>query len=459
MFDAYIRVSSVKGRSGESFISPDVQLDTIERLARANSLEIGEVVEEMDVSGSKRAEDRQLGRLVEKVESGESEGIIVWKLSRFSRSMLDAIETATRITDAGGRLIASDFDSSQGMSKALLGLMSGLAEEELDARREGWRQARERAIGRGVPNGRVPYGLRKRPDGRPEIVSSKAARLREAFRLRADGMAETEVARRMHWSHSTTRQRLSNEAYLGVARAGVYRKEDAFPAIIDRDLWDRVQSARTVTPAATGVLTSERLLQGLARCGGCGRTLKVLHRKRVDGSRVSVYYCKNAASEPCLDRAYVHCDALEEYVCERFSSALRTTPRLVDVVAVGKELDAAQRALEAAEAQLAAFVEQADAIAAADFQRGYSARQGRVRDAEEDVRQLSARLPRLPVGGSLIDLWDRFNAPERREVLAGFLGRVIVRRGASSDLENQVVIEWADGSIANDEARVRVAAA
>ncbi len=459
MLDAYVRVSSTKGRSGENFISPSVQRETIERLARANGLEIGEVVEEMDVSGGKRAEDRQLGRLVEKVESGESEGIIVWKLSRFSRSMLDSIETATRITEAGGRLIASDFDSAQGMSKALLGLMSGLAEEELDTRREGWRQARERAIGRGVPNGRPPYGYRKRGDGRFEVVPAKAAKVKEAFELRSGGVPITEIARRRGWSHSTTSQVLSNEVYLGVARAGVYRNENAHPAIIDRDLWDRVQSARTITPAATGALTTERLLQGLARCAGCGRTLKVLHRKRVDGSRVSVYYCKNAASEPCLDRAYVHCDALEEYVCDRFSQALRTTPRLVDVVAVGKELDAAQTTLDAAKAQLDAFIVQADAIAAEDFQRGYAARQGRVREAEDNVRQLSARLPRLPVGGSLIDLWDRFDAPERREVLAGFIGRVIVRRGASSDLENQVVVEWADGSVANDEARVGVAAA
>ena len=118
--------------------------------------------------------------------------------------MLDSIETASRITNAGGRLIADDFDSSQSMNKALLGLLSGLAEEELDARREGWREARERAIGRGVPNGRAPYGYRKRRDGRLEVNNAKAARLVQANRVRADGVAESELARRMRWSHSTT---------------------------------------------------------------------------------------------------------------------------------------------------------------------------------------------------------------------------------------------------------------
>jgi hypothetical protein len=178
------------------------------------------------------------------------------------------------------------------MSKALLGLLSGLAEKELDARREGWREARERAVKRGVPNGRAPYGYRKRPDGRLEIDRAKAARLVQAYRLRADGVFETEIARRMHWSHTTARQRLSNEVYLGVARAGVYRNEHAHPAIIERDLWDQVQAAHTPTPASKGALTADRLLQGLARCAGCGRTLRVLHRKRVDGTRVSAYFAR-----------------------------------------------------------------------------------------------------------------------------------------------------------------------
>jgi DNA invertase Pin-like site-specific DNA recombinase len=113
-FDGYIRVSDTKGRSGERFLSPDIQRDTIRQLAKTKGVELNEpIVEELDVSGGKRVEDRKLGRLVERVERGESDGIVVWKLSRFSRSLLDAVETTKRITDAGGRLIAEDFDSMQ----------------------------------------------------------------------------------------------------------------------------------------------------------------------------------------------------------------------------------------------------------------------------------------------------------------------------------------------------------
>jgi site-specific DNA recombinase len=201
-FDGYVRVSSTKGRNGERFISPDVQRDTVERLAAAKGVTLGEIVEDLDVSGGKRVADRELGRLVERIENGESDGLIVWKVSRFSRSLLDAVTTATRIKESGGRLIAEDFDSAQPMGKAMLGLMAGLAEEELDARRQGWSEARRRALERGVPNGRVPLGYRKRPDGRPEIGKRQAAKVREAFKLRAQGEAFSLIAAKFGFRRS-----------------------------------------------------------------------------------------------------------------------------------------------------------------------------------------------------------------------------------------------------------------
>jgi DNA invertase Pin-like site-specific DNA recombinase len=70
------------------------------------------IVEELDVSGAKRIEDRELGLLVERVERGESGRIIVWKLSRFSRNLQDCVNVTTRIKAAGGGLIAEDFDTA-----------------------------------------------------------------------------------------------------------------------------------------------------------------------------------------------------------------------------------------------------------------------------------------------------------------------------------------------------------
>jgi hypothetical protein len=79
--------------------------------------------------------------------------------------------------------------------------------------------------------------------------------------------------------------------------------------------------------------------------------------------------------------------------------------------------------------------------------------------AVEKVRHLSARLTRIPAGGPLSALWSNFDPAERREVLSGFVDRVEVSRGAGGNLVDNVRIVWSDGTIADDEAGVRVAAA
>ena len=81
----YVRVSRVGGREGDSFISPPLQREQIEAVARREGLEVVEVLEELDASGGDNT--RPLwNRAIEMVESGEVAGIAVWNLSRFSRS-------------------------------------------------------------------------------------------------------------------------------------------------------------------------------------------------------------------------------------------------------------------------------------------------------------------------------------------------------------------------------------
>ena len=459
-FDGYVRVSAVKGRSGPSYISPAVQAETIRRLAAAKGVEVGEVVVEENVSGGRGVEERELGRLLDRIERGESGGIIVWKLSRFSRSLVGAVEATARIAAAGGRLIADDFDSAQPMGKALLGLLAGLAEEELDARRQGWAEARSRAVDRGASPGRAPIGYRKGKGGSFVVHPAEARKVRDVFERRAKGEPFAAIGRRYGWAHSTVRQMTANKAYLGVVQHGPFVNESAHAPLVDRALFDAANAARTTQPIPPGDTTRDRLLVGLARCGGCGRTLKVVRRPRADGSYVASYFCKDAASEPCPDRAYVHADVLDRHVREWFEAALLTVPRVVDVVAANRELERAQAAQTEAEAELDAYVENASALDAARFQRGLAARQERVEEAHHLVGSLSARSARLPAGGPLAEVWAGLDASQRRDVLAGFLDRVVVRRGVSGDLTGHVEIVWSDGSpVTDDQTGVRILAA
>jgi DNA invertase Pin-like site-specific DNA recombinase len=97
----YVRVSRVGGREGDRFISPELQREQIEAVARREGLQVVEVVQELDASGGD-ASRPGWNRAIEMVERGEVAGICVWNFSRFSRSVRDAVNALGRIEAAGG---------------------------------------------------------------------------------------------------------------------------------------------------------------------------------------------------------------------------------------------------------------------------------------------------------------------------------------------------------------------
>jgi site-specific DNA recombinase len=455
VMDGYIRISRRNGRNGDSYLSPKIQRDTITRIAREKGIELGEIVEEHDISGGKKVRDRELGRLVEKVESGESDGLIVWKVSRFSRNLLDAVESMTRITTskAGGRLLADDFDSAAPMSKAMLGLLAGLAEEQLDARREDFNEARRRAIERGVHVGPVPVGYRKDRDGRLVIHEREAAKVHDLFERRAAGESTTVLARETGWPH--IKKILRNKTYLGIVASGKYVNEQAHDPIVEPDLFERANAGRTTRPVPAGETTRERLLIGLARCAGCGATLKVTRRTDRNGTQLpDIYYCRNETKRPCLARALVRCDVLDAHVADWFEGQLTTNPAMIDARAANQELEQAL----ADEAEARNDLRDYNLMKVSDpalFQAGIEAREERLDEAQARVRDADTRVKRLPKGGSLLTLWRRFSVECRRRVLGEWVGRVEVSRGASAGLAGNVRIFW----LANDEDDAGVEAA
>src|SRR5712692_8857931 len=85
--DLYVRVSRVGGREGDSFISPEVQEEKCQALAKARGLKVGQVFTDLDRSGGKM--DRpQFKEALARIESGESGGIIVARIDRFARTLL-----------------------------------------------------------------------------------------------------------------------------------------------------------------------------------------------------------------------------------------------------------------------------------------------------------------------------------------------------------------------------------
>jgi len=285
----------VSGRTGDSYISPKVQRDKITGWTKLHDVTLGQVVVEEDVSGAKPVDERELGKLLKRVESGESAGIVAFKLSRFGRGALETLQAVERIRKVGGRLVTVEdgVDSATPGGRLLLTVLAGLAEEELEQRRSGWAAARRQALERGVHVGPTPIGYRRRGDGRLEEDPLAAPLIAAAFRRRAEGESWAAIARFLEqnnvlplerkgrksvaWSRSGVKSVIGNRVYRGELRDGDELVcKQAHQPLVSEGEWKLAQLGG-IGPlyVKDGSIAAQGLLTSLVFCAACGHRLSL----------------------------------------------------------------------------------------------------------------------------------------------------------------------------------------
>src|SRR3954452_6241957 len=127
--DAYIRVSRRMGRKGPGYISPDVQREAIERWAEYKGVRIEDCFVDEDQSGGTHNRPG-LRAPVERAVRGETDGIVSWKIDRFSRMTEGGLRDLRRLQDAGADLAfaAEDIDTAGPMGKLVYTMLLAFAE-------------------------------------------------------------------------------------------------------------------------------------------------------------------------------------------------------------------------------------------------------------------------------------------------------------------------------------------
>ena len=449
--DGYVRVSRRAGREGESFISPEVQHKKIAEWAKLHEVEIVQWWEELDQSGAK-LERPMFQQALARCEAGETGGIVVARLDRFARSAVDALSSIRRLTDAGARLVSveDNFDGSTPMGRFAIGILTLIAELELERIKSGWETAVGEAVRRGVHiSAKPPTGYVRDEDGRLLRDEPAASAIAEAFRKRATGASWAELARFLerskvyppsgnkHWSKAGVSALIKNPVYLGQARSGKVVKEKAHEPLVTRAEFDAAQAtAKSLFKQPDGSLASQAMLGGLARCAGCGHTLKITgNTDRKSGQRYPVYYCVGRyAKGPCLARATVRASILDHHVEEHVLNALQAEDGLLaQAVAASEQIEEAARAVTEAEHELDLFVNNPKLLLLLGEQKfldGAEVRQRALDEAREALaagHSQSALVDELG-DGDLLRAWPGLTVQERRRLMHGLLERVVVTR-------------------------------
>jgi DNA invertase Pin-like site-specific DNA recombinase len=309
MYDIYIRVSRLGERSEDE--ATEVYEEQCHDWAVKHDIVVDEVAEDTDVSGSVAVADRTLERLIQKVENGESEGILTPYLDRFGRDLIESSLAYRRIEQAEGRLVCvlDGIDSKRPGDRLNFNIRSAFAEDYLNRTRGNYQAAIEKKVASGAHIYKPPFGYRRDEEsGRLVVVEADANLVREVFERRAAGDDIGTLMRFLRdagavnsytgkpLTKSGVRTMIKNRTYLGEVRVQNGKKgqprviKSYHPPIIPSKLFEAANAVKGAFHPRDRSLSDQAKLRGLVWCATCGHRVKI-GGYRAGGKRIANYVC------------------------------------------------------------------------------------------------------------------------------------------------------------------------
>jgi site-specific DNA recombinase len=288
----YLRIATYTRRSTDEENQPftieaqDSKLD-----AYATSQDGWTIVAKFSDDASGASLDRPgLQRALAAAKAGRFDVLLVYRVDRFSRRIRDLVWLLDELDQAGivFRSATEPFDTSTPAGRMLVQMLGVFAEFEREMIIDRVINGMERKASKGQWTlGVAPEGLQVDPETQHlQPVQAEVPAIAEIFdlytvrrrgtRAIATHLNQRGIRRRSGrpWSHKTIIDVLVNPAYIGVVAFRDIHCEDAHPAIIDRDTFNRAQQILTERgehPAKSAGAASGYHLTGKIRCPQCGQ--------------------------------------------------------------------------------------------------------------------------------------------------------------------------------------------
>jgi DNA invertase Pin-like site-specific DNA recombinase len=467
-YDIYARISD-EGERTKAKVAE--QLDIYEvacrEWAEQASVEIGEVARETDVSGAAPVDQRELGRLIKRVESGESAGILTPYLDRFGRDTIEGCLAYRRIKKAGGRLVCVNdgIDSDRDGDETIFQVRMVFAEDYLRRVKANFQSRIQKAAAEGIYlASRAPLGyLRKdesdpvrnsrgevEKDGRLVRMAEAKPLIREVFLRRAQGasarelrdylrragaeLANEELRKRFTpISVSGVQHVLRNRAYLGEATVQNAAKgqpdviPNAHEPMVTHAEWERAQAAGGTYHPPTGRWSSRTRLSGIVQCAN-GHRLKVSGGRSTlpEEKRKPLYACTR---DDCDARIGIDAERLDNFIRGLLEDAVYAEePHVIAILQGDDRYQRALAAVEAAREEMETFIAEVKVtdIGKHAWVQGKEARQAALDQARAELRAIPAPKPAKNARGKPITFDEALPGLER-EHIARFIDRVVVK--------------------------------
>ena len=332
MVASYCRVSTDKEDQANSFEAQQRYFK--EYIARQPDWELYDVYADEGITGTSTKKRAQFNQMINDAHLGKFQLIITKEVSRFSRNILDTISYTRELKSLGvGVLFMNDGISTLEPDAELrLSIMGSIAQEESrkTSSRVKWGQTRQ--MERGVVFGRSMLGYDVK-GGKMTVNPEGAEVVRQIFyKYGVEKKGTSVIARELReagiksyygntwWASSHIVKILKNEKYVGdLVQKKTYTPDylthakkynhgeepmivltDHHEPIIDRELWDMVQSElkrRNLHGEQSSGHANRYIFSGKIKCGECGASFVSRKKKRKDGTFYKRWGCYTATME------------------------------------------------------------------------------------------------------------------------------------------------------------------
>lgn len=302
----YARVSTQE--QAENGNSLEFQIDKLKAYCQLHEYKIvGEYVD-AGVSGAK-SERPALNKLKKDIDKIDI--VLIYKLDRLSRSIKDTmnlIEDLFKPNNVSLISLSENFDTSQAMGMATIGMLSTFAQLERETIKERMMAGKIQAVKNGKNINKTPFGYIKK-DG--QLIKDERTKncVDFIFKKMLEGKSLHETVKLLEmseynnlrkWSFVFINRMTKNKVYCGHTESlGEIIKNTHDNYINDKEykyinelLLERKthssKSQRNKLPA---------IFRGLISCPNCNRKLTPFTRKRKNGDKSMYYRCNNCSSE------------------------------------------------------------------------------------------------------------------------------------------------------------------
>lgn len=397
-------------------------------LADRKGWPVAKVYVDNDLSAYSGAPRPQYERMLEDLEAGTIDAVVVVDQDRLTRHPME-LEGFIGLADRLGVPLANvsgdvDLSTSDGRFRARI--MGAVARQESEKKSERLRRQRDQHAKRGKFHGGIRrFGYEPDGEGSLVVVEAEAKLIREAARRYLDGESlrqicldwnerELETVTGGRWRVTSLRTCLSGPHIAGLrVHRGEIVGEAEWPAILDRDTWEQIRAKMGDPRKSRGGRPPAYLLTGILECWACGGPLH--HSFYTDGT--GRYMCGPDPGRPQCGRVAIAAAPVEEAVTGAVLDALAVPELFAAVEAHDADTDALTRQIQAAEERL-------DTLA-----RHYA--EGRISDREwltardaidAQLEELRGQYPTEPQAVDfdpvqLAELWEAGTTDERRAII------------------------------------------